>query len=364
MTAAGGKHRDLPLGDVLAFQRTACDEAGSHLYARILAVMEADVAAGGTCLDLLGPHAANAMADAVPLRLLAGVHALVLSGRAPGLAAVYPSAGGSDEVTDDELGRRFLAVLLDHRDELAEAMHRGVQTNEVGRAAALLGAFHLVSLRTGLPLRQLEVGTSAGLLLRWDRYRYEATGPGGSRWGWGPTGGATFRDVFVGEIPRLDPSLSVAERAGCDISPIDVLTDEGADRLRSFLWPDQVERRIRLDAAIAAARLEPAAIDRADAADWVTARLAEAAPGTATVVHHSIVLQYLPRDTFRRMRAAIEEAGSRATPSAPIHWLRMEPAGDHADVRLRSWPGDTDELVATAGFHGPPVRWLGAPATG
>jgi hypothetical protein len=78
----------------------------------------------------------------------------------------------------------------------------------------------------------------------------------------------------------------------------------------------------------------------------------------ATVVYHSIVLQYRPRDSFVRMRTAIETAGGMATPESPLCWLRMEPAGEVADVRLRTWPGGGDRLLATTGYHGPPVDWL------
>ena len=59
------------------------------------------------------------------------------------------------------------------------------------------------------------------------------------------------------------------------------------------------------------------------------------------------------------LSAAIKEAGERATAEAPVCWLRMEPAGEVADVRLRTWPGGADEVLATTGYHGPPVTWLG-----
>jgi len=349
------RRRDLPLTDVLRLQQAACEHAGSHLYARILAGMVDDVAAGGICAQVLGPWAGNAMGDAVPLRFLAAVHALVLTGQAPALARHYPSAGGSDE---GDPVPAFLAVAHEHRPEIESAMSLGVQTNEVGRAAALFGGFHAVARRWGLPLRQLEVGASAGLLLRWDRYGYRARVGEPDELRWGPQDGLVFDDPWVDRLPDVAADLVVAERWGCDQAPIDATTDEGATRLRSFLWPDQVDRLTRLDAAIAVARREPVAVDRADAADWIEARLAEPAPGRATVVHHSIVLQYLSRDTFLRLREAITGAGARATPDAPVHWLRMEPAGDVADVRLTTWPGPDEQLLATTGYHGPPVRWL------
>lgn len=351
------RSRDLPLIDVLALQRTACERAGSALYARILDAMADDVRTDGPCTQILRPWAGNAMADAIPLRFLAAVHALVLTGDAPELAAHYASAGGSH--TDDPVPA-FLATVEAHRHRIEAAMDLGVQTNEVGRATSLFGGFHAVARRTGLPLRQLEVGASAGLLLQWDRYGYRA---GGGALAWGPGDGLVFEDPWTDDLPLVAPDLVVAERRGCDRTPIDPTTDEGATRLRSFLWPDQVDRRARLDAAIEVARRHPVVVDAMDAADWIEAQLAEPTPGLATVVHHSIVLQYLPRSSFVRLRAAIEAAGARATPDAPVHWLRMEPAGDVADVRMSSWPGRAgrhdEELLATTGYHGPPVTWLG-----
>lgn len=354
------RRRDLDLTEVLALQQAACAQAGSALYARILGAMADDVRAGGVCGQILAPWSGNAMADAVPLRFLAAVHALVLGGRAPALARHFASVGGAD--TGDPIPA-FLDAVAEHRSEIEAAMPLGVQTNEVGRAVSLFGGFHAVARRWGLPLRQLEVGASAGLLLRWDHYGYRARVGRPDELSWGPDDGLVFEEPWVGDPPPVAADLAIGERRGCDRSPIDPTTPEGEARLRSFLWPDQVDRRARLDAAIDVARRIPVTVDRADAADWIEHQLAEPTPGLATVVHHSIVLQYLPRDTFVRMRAAIEQAGERATPDAPVHWLRMEPAGDVADVRLSSWPGRAgphdEELLATTGYHGPPVTWRG-----
>lgn len=354
------RHRDLPLTDVLSLQREACALAGSHLYAAILDAMAEDVRAGGLCARVLDPWAANAMADAIPLRFLAAVHALVLTGDAPELAAHYPSAGGTD--AGDPVPA-FLATVEEHLPRIEASMDLGVQTNEVGRATSLFGGFHAVARRWGLPLRQLEVGASAGLLLGWDRFGYRARTGTAAELAWGAEDGLVFEDPWTDELPPVEPGLVVAERRGCDQAPIDPTTEAGSVRLRSFLWPDQVERRARLDAAIDVARRHPVEVDEADAGDWAAARLAEPTLGLATVIHHSIVLQYLPRPTFLRLRSAIEEAGARASPDAPVHWLRMEPAGVVADVRMTSWPGrgsgPDEELLATTGYHGPPVTWLG-----
>jgi hypothetical protein len=79
------------------------------------------------------------------------------------------------------------------------------------------------------------------------------------------------------------------------------------------------------------------------------------------VVFHSIVMQYLPREGREKVAETLAEAAA-ATPAAPLAWLRMEPGGAAAEaqVRLRTWPGGEERLLATARFHGPPIRWLAA----
>jgi hypothetical protein len=128
------------------------------------------------------------------------------------------------------------------------------------------------------------------------------------------------------------------------------------------VWPDQVERLARLDAALAVADRVPATVEQADLGAWLEDRLAAPVPGTATVVVHSIVWQYVSRESRDRMRAALRTAGAQATADAPVAWLRMEPAGPVADLRLTWWPGGGEEVLGTAGYHGRPVQW-GAPVS-
>lgn len=333
-------------------QQAGCALAGSPVYATLLEAVAADLSVGGPSLRILEPVAGSSFGDAVLLRFMAAVHEVVLDGSAPALAAHYPSAGGTPGpgLVDD-----FLTTLARFEARIATAMNRGVQTNEVGRSVALLGGWLTVA-RHGMPLRILEIGSSAGLNLRLDRYRYEH-----GDFAFGPTDSALqFRDPFVGAAaPDGAVALKVVERRGCDLEPIDPTTTAGRLRLRSLVWPDQPVRRARLDAAIVEAVRTPITIDRADAVEWLRQRLAEPVPGVMTVVMHSITFQYLSPEGRAELLAVIDEAGSRATPSAPLAWLRTEPGGPHAETRLNEYPDGTPRLLATSSYHGPPVAWLG-----
>ncbi len=336
--------------DVVAFQAAACTESDSPLYGRVLEAVVADLQAGGITRGLLTGRVEDPFASALALRFLGAVHRIVLDGRAPALAAHYPSAGGRE---GPELAAVFLATVEEHEAELAIRIEDGVQTNEVGRSAVLVGGYATVTHRTSLPLRVLEVGASAGLNLRWDHFAYDT----GRVVSGDPDSPLRFADVWEGLPPDLPPRFDVAERAGCDRNPIDPTTAEGRLTLRSFLWPDQAERFTRLDAAIEVARRVPAVIDKAPADEWIAKRLTLPLPGFATVVVHSIVLQYLEKEARARFRAAVHAAGERASGAAPLAWLRMEPAGERAELRLTTWPRGEERVLATAGYHGRPIWW-------
>lgn len=337
--------------ELCRFQAGWCGKLGSPLYEHLLNCCATDYEQGGPLLDLLETHESDPQGSALALRMMGAVHRLVLEGRVPQLAHFYPSTGGN--IAFDGAWKAFRATVQEQMQELRQLSQRPVQTNEVGRCAALLGGFLLIARRTELPLRLLEIGASAGLNLRWDCFRY--TWAGGA---WGdPRSPVILRDVFASEAAPPQCLAAVVERSGCDAHPVDPASQDGRLTLLSFIWPDQLERFRLLEAAVQVARHVPCKIDRADAIDWLRLRLAEPVPGNATVLFHSIVWQYLSREDRRRLTEIIDAAGTRATPAAPFAWLRMEPGKETAEVRLRIFPGFDDQLIATAGYHGIGVRW-------
>jgi hypothetical protein len=325
---------------------------GSPLYARLLEHAADDVEAGGPCWTVLDGHEADALGSVIGLRYMAAVHRLVLRGAAPALARHYASAGGNADAGD--AWPDFRAAVAEHVAELRELVCLPVQTNEVGRCAALLGGFLNVAGTTALPLRVLEIGCSAGLNLRWNRWFYDA-GPSGT---WGDRDASVRLAGCFDVAPPLDVDVEVAERLGCDAQPLDPTSEADRETLLACTWPDQAHRLRLLRAALPAAARDPVTIDREPAGAWLEARLRQPRPGVATVVFQSLVIQYLDDAERERVTAAIERAGAAATADAPLAWLRMEPGGDEADVHLRTWPGGADARVARSGYHGRPVRWL------
>ena len=335
-------------------QARACRALGSPLYAYLLERSAANAEAGGPAWAVLAGHEVDPPGSALALRLMGAVHRLVLQGCVPSLARHYPSAGGGGKPVD--AWPVFKSTLREHREKLRDLVVRPVQTNEVGRSAALLGGFLIVARETGFPLRMLELGASAGLNLRWDSYRYEA---GGRGWG-DPASPVRIAEPFVGEtLPPLETPTRVVERGGCDPHPLDPGSEEGRLRLLSYVWADQRERLRLLEAALEVASQATVRVAAASAADWLATQLTRLHEGRSTVVFHSILMQYLDVAEKERLRGVFEEAGARASRTAPLARLALEPGSDEAELRLTTWPGGTERLLATSGYHGRPVRWVG-----
>lgn len=222
------------------------------------------------------------------------------------------------------------------------------------RRALIVGLLHINE--SCLPVRLFEIGSSAGLNLRADHYRYRYAGGG-----WGPADSPVcINDAWRGALP---PARGVRSSSGtASTSPVDVGNPDGELMVLSYVWPDQAARLARLRGAIEVARRVPATLERRTAADAVG--LLSLAEGALTVLWHSITWQYLSAGERAAVCAGVDALGARAGASAPLVHLTMEPARDGLGapirflVRARGWPDDGPRVLAQCHPHGPPVDWL------
>ncbi len=337
-------------------QALACEALGSPLYAGLLRSAARDLLAGGPTADVLDGHLDDPGRTALALRMLGGVHALVLTGRAPELAAFYPSAGGAADpgAGSERAWPAMRRVLAGQADEVRAWLAHPPQTNEVGRGAALIGALCLLAVQASLPVRLVEIGASAGLNLRADQFRI--TGGGSS---YGPVSSPVqMADSWLGTAPAARP-LDVISRIGGDLAPIDPVSQDGRLRLSAYVWADQVARFGRLRGACDLAAQIPADLRAEPAIDTIAGIKLE--PGTWTVLWHSIMWQYLSVDQQIAIRSAIETVGTAATNSARFAHVYLELVKGSSDtpIEMVTWPGGVSRRLGTAPPHGIPVIWSG-----
>lgn len=213
-----------------------------------------------------------------------------------------------------------------------------------------------VARRYGWRLKILEIGSSAGLNLLIDRYRFDL---GGALLG--PSDSpVTITPEWHGKS-FVVPDIEIVSTRSCDVVPLDATVPAVATRLAAYVWAEMLSRRDRLERAIKMVMQMPVRLDRADAADWLEKRLAEPQQEETTrVVMHSVVWHYLPDDTARRVRAASRTAAKQATNRHPLGWVSMEPdrvAAEHV-VSLACWPGDGRRgVIAIAHAHAEWIRF-------
>ena len=266
----------------------------------------------------------------LPLRLLGGLHYLVLSG----------------DASWDDLDE----ALVLHREVLRRwCTEQAVQTNEVQRSWALLPGF--LSVVDGRPFDVLELGPSGGLNLLWDRYAYRyASGT----WGSGPL-------ELAGDDRRPPPAellerqVEVVRRRGVDLNPVDVTTEHGSRLLQAFVWADQSARLDRLRRAIDVVQHDPPELIRGDYVAALPSLLADRIEGTQLVVFQTASTMYLDRGGSERLRAALRGAGR----DEPVVYLSTgrAPDDDGFALELDRYPGGPPTRLGVFDFHGEWLDW-------
>lgn len=336
-------------------QADACAELGSPMYAELLTRVAADIGSGGVCADALRGHEDDPGPSAIALRLLGSVHRLVLDGSAPALARFYPNVGG--RWLADAGWAAFAQTVRGHLGAVRARLDTAPQTNEVGRAAALMGGLKHVVSEHRLPVRLREIGASGGLNLRADHFCY--LDQDGNRHGRADSAVRLDGAWCGSRVPEAD--VLVVDRLGSDVSPADISSAEGRRTLQCYVWPDQTPRWQRLQNALRVAAEVPAEVRRQDARGFVTDL--DLVDGATTVLWHSVMWQYLTEADQRAVGARLEQLGAQATPRRPFAHLSLEPArraplAQHEFlVALRTWPGGGRRLLGRSAPHGLPTVW-------
>ncbi|WP_323674278.1 DUF2332 domain-containing protein [Halorubellus sp. PRR65] len=322
-------------------------EDSSPLYERLCAIAATDA----FLLDVAADHTPGQPA---PQLLLAAIQAALFAsddaddpGTVDGsLAAYYPSVVDDARDPDDALADAVRAFVRTNETTVRDHVRsRRVQTNAVRRCSALYPGYATVAERVDAPLAILEVGSSAGLNLNWDRYRYAYRSEHED------AAGDDVREHVVGDadapftvtsdlrgdaVPPLpsDPP-AVAGRVGVDVNPLDSTELVDARWLRSLVWPEHRDRRRVLDGALAVARDHPPDVVEGDAVIDLHA-VADHLPADAPlVVAHSLVLYQFDDDAREAFHDAVAAlAAKRDAPTYHLAGERPDPDRENG-IQLR-----------------------------
>jgi hypothetical protein len=273
--------------------------------------------------------------------LMAATHLLVLKNPELPFARFFgdePPEGAAAE---------YAAFCAEHRDELARILReRLVQTNVPGRGAAVRLAMHEIGRRVDGAVTFLEIGPSAGIQLRFDRW---AVRTGGRRFG-PPDAPLTLSPEWRSDQPPpdLDAIPPVGERLGIDLNPVDATDPEERLWLQALVWPEHRERFAELAAALDAVAADPPTILQGDAIELLPAL--ELPDDVPLVVFHAMVRIHVPEERRDAFGAAIAALGRRRR----LLHVSLEPGQEAAVLALHDSEGPARELARVEG-HG---RWI------
>jgi hypothetical protein len=248
--------------------------------------------------------------------LLGAVHYLLLKGVDHPLKDYYPSVGGTRPADDRAFGL-FAAFCRAHQAELADIIStRATNTNEVGRSALLIPAFDIVARAENLPLGLIEIGSSAGLNLNFDRYGYRYTDERGvpklQRW---TDAHLVLSCVLEGAgVPALGMlPPPVGSRVGLELYPIDVSDENERRWLKALVWPERTDRFAKLEGALKIAAVHPPRIRGGDAVSNLASELEEIPSDQVRCVYHTVMSYQLTSEQFKRINDTLVAASRTAT---------------------------------------------------
>lgn len=186
----------------------------------------------------------------VPNLLFGAVHFLLLQGKEHDLKDFYPSIVHQPKNVENAFFP-FKDFCLKNDEQIINILQtKLVQTNEVRRSAYLYPAFCYMYEQVKKPLSLIEIGTSAGLQLFWDKYSYSYKT---TKEIYGDPDSAVHitSEIKAEELPLLlKTAPPVSTRIGIDLHVIDVTNEDDYLWLKALIWPEHKQRRqLFIDAA-------------------------------------------------------------------------------------------------------------------
>lgn len=302
--------------------------------------------------ELLGLASEARGGQPVPNLFLGTIHYLLLSGKEHDLKEFYPSLVENPRNSQDSF-QSFKDFCRLHSQEIEKIVKaKLVQTNEVRRCAYLYPVFAWIFQQTEKPLALIEIGTSAGLQLLWDKYSYT--------YGTGETFGNPASNVHLsseikgGHVPILPPEMPpVASRTGVDLHINDLNNGEDFLWLKSLIWPEHRERRTLFEQAAQCVKDNPISLIEGDGVDLLP-NLIEGIPDEHSIcVFHTHVANQMPADVKENLLRKIKASGQ----SRDIFHIynNIQDRNLHLDYYLDS--KENKKLVGQTEGHGHWFTW-------
>ena len=221
----------------LTFAETEC-KGNSDLYYRLSFQIANDA-------QLLNIAANTRQGQPIPNIFFAAIHYLLLKNQDNELANFYPSIKRylSTEIPFDI----FKTFCLANKNEIKKIIStRIVQTNVINRCSYLMPIFSKLITEESKPTTLIDIGTSAGLTLNFDKYQYCYD----DKIIYGQSNVIVKSKIVDLEVPTIYDISQPIIKIGIDQNLIDPTDKDEIMWLKALVWTDQLERFIAIDEAL------------------------------------------------------------------------------------------------------------------
>lgn len=289
----------------------------------------------------------------IPNLLFGAVHFLLLKGKEHGLKEYYPSVVNNPKSFEVAFNS-FKDFCFQFQDEIVALLKtKLVQTNEVRRCAYLYPIFSLIYEKTNKPLALIEIGTSAGLQLLWDKYSYSY----GTDKVFGNKASALHitSDIVGENTPFMAATPPpVSNRMGLDLNIIDLNDKEEELWMKALIWPEHKERLQMFEQAAGCRKKNPVLLVEGNGIGLLS-EYVNMMPSESTVcIFHTHVANQMPIEGKKLLLQTVKTIGKEQD---VFHiYNNIQDKYLHLDSYVDGV--ENKETIAETDGHGRWFRWL------
>jgi len=244
----------------------------------------------------------------IPNLLFGSIHYLLMNGKHHPLEEFFPSLVKTPKKLEDSYPY-FQDFCKKFRKEIIHLIQtKIVQTNEVRRCAYLYPSFSYIYQMVNKPISLIEIGTSAGLQLLWDQYKYTYSS---SETIYGNKKsnvliGSEVKDNGPTILPLLDIVPPVVDRYGIDLHVNDLSNEEDYLWLKALIWPEHFERRELFEKAVISMKENEINLIEADGIKILPEVVKQLSNDSILCIFHTHVANQIPVEGKQSLLKIIE----------------------------------------------------------
>lgn len=245
----------------------------------------------------------------VPNLLFGAIHYLLMDGNRHPLKDFYPSLVETPKELEDSY-LYFQDFCKKFRNEIIQLIQsKIVQTNEVGRCAYLYPCFSYIYQKVNKPISLIEIGTSAGLQLLWDQYKYSYRS---SKELYGNLDSKVLiqsevKDKTPTMLPLLDEAPPIVDRYGIDLHVNNLSYEEDYLWLKALIWPEHFERRELFEKAVNCLKENKINLIEADGIKILPEVVKQLSNDSILCIFHTHVANQIPVEGKQNLLKTIED---------------------------------------------------------